>query len=670
MRIGAAYYPEPGDRAARTRDIALMQAAGLNSVRMGDLIWDQLEPEDGVFTLEWLQETVAELGQAGIATFLATPTASIPLWLHRQHPDVMHLTAAGVRKPFGKRRHACLRHPEYRHRSLRIAERMAAAFRDSPDIIAVQTDNELMAEEPHCYCAYCQQAFATWLEQRYGTVDRLNTAWGLGFWSQRVRSFSDIFLPQKGDNPSAYVNFLAWASEVAVEFHAAQRAVFKQALPQVPVTHNICSSGFLYLLDHYRLGQACDVMAIDNYPYGWTLENEYGNRGAFTFSPHMTSLALAQVRGGRPGQPFLVAEAQIGRTCGNQRKIVEPRMVRLWSVQEVAQGACGIWFFPFLPFAAGHEHVMAAVLDGDRIPRRRSAEVCQIAAETASLRQVTGNALPVARACILRDFRCDWAFEDGRFCADFRPMRHLHQWYRAVRRLGIGCDVVAPHQELSGYDLILVPALVLVDDTVCAALEAAAARGATIVLTCLTGLRDPDVRSFGPLVHPRLADLAGIAFMEQHPLFAAEDTALRWNLDDTAQRCGLWHDVVTPVAAEVLAVYASRFFAGTPVITRRQGLPGTVYHVGSILSDEAIAAVIDQACGNAAVRAPAVSSHDQMELTEVVGAAGRFVYALNFSETEQPIQFLVPAADASSGEPVGSEMRIPARDFRLFRLVN
>lgn len=668
MFVGAAYYPDPADATSVTREAERMRQAGFNVARLGDLVWDLMEPEDGVFTLRWMTETVEILGHHGISSFIATPTAAIPRWMYRQHPDILQVTATGERKPFGKRRHACLNHPRFHDFSVRIATRLAEALRNSPRVIAVQIDNELMAEDPHCYCDHCQRAFAGWLESRYGTVERLNEAWGLWFWSQRLSAFSDITLPRKGDSPSAYAAYLEFASDTAIGYYRLQREAIKAVRPDWPVTTNICSSGFLYHLDLYRLGQSCEVMAIDQYPYGWTLENEYGNRGAFTFSPHMTSLALAQLRGAKRGTPFWVTEAQIGRTCGNQRKLLEPGIIRLWSLQEVAQGATGICFFPWKPFAAGHEHVMGAVLDADDIPRRRFHEARGVAEETAALRQLTGQTMPVARACVLRDYRCDWAFDDGRICMDFRYLRNLHLWYRALRRAGVGTDVLHPQEDLAGYDLIIVPALVLVDEALCAALEAAAARGATIVLTAMTGLHNHDGAAFGPYVHSRLTALAGLTVEEQLPLFAQEDTGLTWSGDDSRDRCYLWHDVVTTTTAETLAAYGERFFAGTPVVTRNRVGEGTVFYVGSVLDEAATARVITHAIANAGIVPVAISDHDQVEVTEVAGPEGRFLYALNFSDQARPIRLHRPAWELTTGLAIGDEIVIPAMDARIFRL--
>ena len=91
---GAAYYNEymPGDdadHAARLeKDVALMKAAGLNVVRMGESTWSLWEPEDGQFEYAWMDRVVDAMGKAGIKVILGTPTYSIPAWMAHQHPEI------------------------------------------------------------------------------------------------------------------------------------------------------------------------------------------------------------------------------------------------------------------------------------------------------------------------------------------------------------------------------------------------------------------------------------------------------------------------------------------------------------------------------------------------------------------------------------------------------
>ncbi len=89
---GVAYYNEymPGDQAARLdKDVALMKAAGLNVVRMGESTWSLWEPEDGQFDYAWMDRIVDAMGKAGIKVILGTPTYSIPAWMAHQHPEIL-----------------------------------------------------------------------------------------------------------------------------------------------------------------------------------------------------------------------------------------------------------------------------------------------------------------------------------------------------------------------------------------------------------------------------------------------------------------------------------------------------------------------------------------------------------------------------------------------------
>ena len=88
---GAAYYNEymPGDQDERlTTDIAMMKAAGLNVVRMGESTWSLWEPEDGRFEYAWMDRVVDAMGKAGIKVILGTPTYAIPAWMAHQHPEI------------------------------------------------------------------------------------------------------------------------------------------------------------------------------------------------------------------------------------------------------------------------------------------------------------------------------------------------------------------------------------------------------------------------------------------------------------------------------------------------------------------------------------------------------------------------------------------------------
>jgi len=664
MYVGADYYPNKSDKSVVEKDAQLMKQAGFNVARMGDLVWDLMEPEEGKYDFSWLHSAVDLLENAGVESFLATPTTAIPKWLYDKHPDIMQVTASGERKPYGKRRHACLNNPVYRDYCVKIATALATEFKDNKHVIAYQVDNELMAEEPYCYCSFCQKKFAQWLAAKYKTVENLNQSWNLSFWSQNLTNFEQVYLPRKGDNPSYFQNFQEFASDCAIDFYNLQRNVLKAIQPNVNVSHNICSSGFLYLLDLYKLAKSCDFMSIDNYPYGWTLENEYGNRGAFTFTPHMTSMALSQMRGAKQ-RPFWVTEAQIGRTAGNQRKILEPGIVRLWSIQEMAQGATGINFFPFKTFPAAHEHVMVGVLDEDNVPRRRFAEAQQVATEAKKIKSITGATMPLSKAAVIRDYSCDWAFEDGRFSMDFRYMRQVFEYYRALRNASVTTDLISSESSFENYKLIVVPSLVLVNEDVCQRLKSAANSGSTILISCMTGLRNEDVKSFGRMLNASIEDLAGIEMEEQHALMGQETTKLKLLNDTTPYNCGYWHDVFSLKTATSLGNYDSRFFKGRSVIAQNQYGKGTVFYVGSIVDKATTSSIVKLALNASTILPIATSNNELMEVTEVVGTGGNFLYAINFSNEDQTIQLTTSMCDVLTKERFRTSSKINAMDYRV-----
>ena len=75
---GAAYYHEYMPYERLDKDVALMQQAGLNVVRMGESTWSLWEPEEGQFEYAWMDRVVEAMGKAGIKVIMGTPTYSIP----------------------------------------------------------------------------------------------------------------------------------------------------------------------------------------------------------------------------------------------------------------------------------------------------------------------------------------------------------------------------------------------------------------------------------------------------------------------------------------------------------------------------------------------------------------------------------------------------------------
>lgn len=96
------------------------------------------------------------------------------------------MQANRVRNLHGGRHNHCQTSPVYRERTRIINTRLAERCGGHPAVRLWHISNEYNGE---CHCLLCQEAFRTWLEERYaGDLDVLNKAWWTSFWS---RTFTD-----------------------------------------------------------------------------------------------------------------------------------------------------------------------------------------------------------------------------------------------------------------------------------------------------------------------------------------------------------------------------------------------------------------------------------------------------------------------------------------------
>jgi beta-galactosidase len=674
--IGAAYYPEHVCPERLEADARLMQEAGVTLVRMAEFTWIRMEPEENRLDFTWLDQAIRVLAAHGISTLLCTPTATPPKWLSDRDPEICQVMADGRRREFGKRRHYCVNSRAYRRHTERIVRALAEHYRDTPHVIGYQIDNEIMAEEPYCHCETCLGKFQAWLQQRHGTIERLNETWGLVFWSQSYRSFSEVIFPKAGHNPSALLEFYHFFSDSYLDYIRFQAGLLRDYSPDKAVTHNVCSSGFLYRMDLNQLGQCMDIVSIDNYPYNWTLEHEYGNKADLPYSPGMAGFALSMTRGYQRNH-FWVTEAQVGR-CFNPRKIVEPGMMRLWTHQELAHGGRAILFFPWRSFPFGIEYMMHGVLDHDSVPRRRYRELRQVAAELAAMPEAAQRALPFASVALLREFNCDWAFEDGHVNSEFRYLRHLFLYYNACARQHHTIDVLQAEQVTQQHRVILAPSLLILSPETEARLRDFVAAGGSLVLTCLSGLRTPANTFLPELPSPGLRELAGIEIEEQLGLRPGLGVSLCWSApahtaddNDTADaglgHTGtLWADLIKTNSATTLATYGDHYFAGTPAVTLNHFGEGRVYYVATIPDAPFVDRLVRRVMADAALESPVLCDDPLLEVIESRTGEQAFLHLTNFSDRNARVTLRQPHVALRSGTTL-SALEVPARDALLLQ---
>ena len=99
---GGDYNPEQWlDRPdILQKDIEYFKKAHINTVSVGIFSWAVLEPEEGKYNFDWLEEIINNLYKEGIYTILATPSGARPKWMADKYEEVLRMdpdrTNAGV----------------------------------------------------------------------------------------------------------------------------------------------------------------------------------------------------------------------------------------------------------------------------------------------------------------------------------------------------------------------------------------------------------------------------------------------------------------------------------------------------------------------------------------------------------------------------------------------
>ncbi|WP_422036867.1 beta-galactosidase [Roseibium sp.] len=505
--LGTCYYPEHWPEEMWEADARRMVDAGLTWVRIGEFAWSRLEPAPGDLRFEWLDRAIDVLGKAGLKVVLGTPTATPPRWVVAKHPDMVALDADGKERGFGSRRHYCFSHEGYREECDRIVRLFAERYGRNAHVGAWQTDNEYGCHDTTLsYSGAALAAFRTWLENRYGTIEALNRAWGNVFWSMDYGAFDEIGLPNltvTEPNPSHTLAFRRFSSDQVASFNKRQVEIIR-AHSDAPVSHNFM--GRITEFDHFNVGDDLDIATWDSYPLGF-LEDRVGADAA-----HQRAYA-------RQGDPdFQAFHHDLYRSVGKGRWWVMeqqpgpvnwapynpaplPGMMRLWAWEAYAHGAEAVCYFRWRQAPFAQEQMHAGMLRPDNADAPALLEARQVADELRNAGDVAVHKAPVA---LLFDYDADFAWATQPHGAGLNYFQIVFDAYRALRKLGLSVDILrAQTRDFSGYGIVAAPGMIYMPQDLKRALAEA---DAEIVLGPRSAARNADMVIPVPLP-PDMPDL-------------------------------------------------------------------------------------------------------------------------------------------------------------------
>ncbi|MCD8095282.1 MAG: beta-galactosidase [Ruminococcus sp.] len=457
--IGADYYPEQWDENMWERDALLMGQTGIGVVRIGEFAWCRLEPDEGRFELDWLERAVNAFAKHGIKTILCTPTNCPPLWVYQKYPETLQTERSGFKTATGIRGHRCYNSSKLRKLSLCIIEKLVTRFKDNENVIAWQIDNELDAAE--CCCESCTEKLRRFLKDKYGSLEKINQAYGNVVWSGEYSSWEQISPPlgsynEGWYNPGLLLDWKRFCRQNVSDFVNFQIKVIKKRSPDAQITTNtwLCENA----PDYYDMFSHLDFVSFDNYPPSAIPDDEN------TVYSHAFHLDL--MRSFKDGRSFCIMEQLSGVTgCwAPMGRIPEKGMLSGYSMQAVAHGADMVLHFRWRSAIKGAEMFWHGILDHSNEKNERLDEISKLCREFDKIKADLDGSVIKNDCAIIYSADCLDALKLQPQTEGFHYFNQLKSFHDAITSLGIGCDIVDERSDFSRYRVLIAPSLFVLNE--------------------------------------------------------------------------------------------------------------------------------------------------------------------------------------------------------------
>ncbi|WP_289183678.1 beta-galactosidase [uncultured Dubosiella sp.] len=630
--FGGDYNPEQWEKRVWDEDMRLFKKAGINTVTINVFSWALLEPEEGHYDFSMLDAIIEKVTQNGMRFILATSTAALPAWLCKQYPEVTRVDAQGKKRKFGGRHNHCPNSGKFQERAAALVERIASRYAGHSAMVAWHVSNEYGGT---CYCENCERAFRIWLQKKYGTIERVNEAWGTTFWSHTFHDFDEIVAPSHladgMSNGKAVLSGLAmdyrrFNSDALLDNYKMERDIIRRYDAKTPITTNLM--GAFKDLDYFRWAREMDIVSWDNYP---SLDTPV----AYTAMMHDL------MRGLKAGQPFLLME----QTPNQQNwqpynSLKRPGVMALMSYQAMAHGADSVLYFQLRQSRNGCEKFHGAVISHMGSEQSRVfKEVERLGGELESLEGIQGSKIE-ADTAILFDWNSWWGIDftvGPSTRLDY--VQEVYRWYKALHSRNIAVDMVGADQDFSKYKLLILPMTYVCDERLTEKLETFVNQGGHLVTTTMSGMVDETdnvhLGGYPGLWHR----LCGLKVDEIDALFPDHPVSI--DLLGHAVRGEILADLILPDSAKAIGVYTSEFYAGSPAVCENRFGQGRCVYVGTMLDQAGMDVLMEDVLDQAGV---AWNPADGVEIVSRVKNGERFTFYLNHADLPKTVDGLFELA--------------------------
>lgn len=679
LLFGAAYYDEylPVDRIET--DMEMMKKAGMNVIRIAESTWSTWEPQDNVFDFTHLHRMLTCSQKHGIRVIVGTPTYAVPTWLARKYPDILTETHEGQER-YGRRQNMDITHPMYLKHAERIIRKLMEEVQPYDHVIGFQLDNETKSYDT---CSvYAQEKFVAYVRELFdGDLERLNEAWGLDYWSNRINTWEDFPDVRGTINGSLGAEYQKFQRKLVTDFLSWQSAIVQEyARPEQFITHNFDydwrghSFGIQPEVDQWEAACSLTVAGCDIYhPSAQDLTGkEISFGGAIARSLKKDNYLV------------LETEAQ-----GNHGWLSYPGQLRLQAFSHLANGANCVEYWHWHSIHNAIESYWKGVLSHNLKENATYREACRIGADFAEYGTHLVNLKKHCQAAIVLDNESLTAlkwFPTGGGLGYNEIFRHL---YDALYEMNVECDILSAEDDIdlfSQYELLIAPALYSVSDAMTDALKRYVKAGGVLLATFRTAVADRMLKIYHDDLPHGLTDVFGMTYDQ---FTDAVQVGLCANVTESVNQDSAsgqmpqrkrdcvhhWMELLLPDTAETLAFYDHPHWGENAAITGNQFGQGYAAYLGCYADMDIVKKLLGFLCEKAGLAKeeavwPLVIKRGTNDLQKEI------TYYFNYSEEPQETVYhgvdarvLLAGNEAPATVKDGDRLTLSCWDFLILEEV-
>ncbi|MFD1818782.1 beta-galactosidase [Pseudarcicella hirudinis] len=597
LLFGVAYYDEYMPSERLEKDVVMMKEAGINVVRIAESTWSTVEPQDNVFDFSHIDRVLNAMHKGGIKVIIGTPTYAVPTWLVRKYPDVLAFTSHGQNR-YGVRQNMDITNTHFRFHAERVIRKIMEHVKDHPAIIGYQVDNE--TKHYNTAGPEVQKLFVQYMRGKFQSLDKINKAFGLDYWSNRINSWEDFPSTLGTINASLAAEFSKFQRKEVTDYLAWQAAIVKEyKRPEQFVTQNFdfewrgYSYGIQPDVDHFAAAKALDIAGVDIY---------------HPSQDNLTGLEISfggdMARSMKNGKNYLVIETE---AQGFPQWLPYPNQLRLQAFSHLASGANMLEYWHWHSIHNSAETYWKGLLSHDFEPNPTYNEAKTIGKDFERIGDHLINLKKKSDVAILFSNEALTAFNAFSFGWGAKENYNdiLRPFYDALYRSNLDVDFIDPTStDIEKYKLIIVPALYAAPDSLLNRLNRFVKNGGNVVYTFKSGFSDENVK-VRPAVQPGIINEAcGISYSQ---FTIPDNVSLKgdpYKVGKEKNQVKNWMELVTPTTAKVLASYDHPVWGKYAAITENKYGKGTATYIGCMTSNSLTEKIIQETVKNAGLWGP------------------------------------------------------------------